>query len=225
MDNKKTLTLGSLFSGSGGFELAGLLAGKRLPQVKHYGDISKLKGSELEPVDIITFGSPCVDVSVAGKREGIHAPRSGLFFQAIRIIKEMRDATNGKYPRYAVYENVAGVFSSNKGEDFRCALEAFIGVKEENVSLPAPEKGKWAKADILLGDGWSVAYRTFDSQYWSVAQRRTRIYLVADFDGESAGEILFKSDGLSGYSEESCRAWQRIARGIEIGTGTAAARQ
>ena len=238
MENKRQLTLGSLFSGSGGFELAGILAGikpiwkseispfpvlvthKRLPQLKHYGDISKLKGSELEPVDIITFGSPCVDLSVAGKREGIHAPRSGLFFQAIRIVKEMREATNGKYPRYAVYENVTGIFSSNKGEDFRLALEAFIGVKEEGVSLPSPEKGRWAKADLLLGNGWSVAYRTFDSQYWSVPQRRARIYVVADFNGESAGEILFKSDGLSGYSEESSSAWKRIARSIEAGIGT-----
>ena len=238
MDDKKTLTLGSLFSGSGGFELAGMLAGikpvwnsdvepfpilvthRRLPQVKHYGDVNKLKGNELEPVDIITFGSPCVDLSVAGKREGIHAPRSGLFFQAIRIIREMREATNGKYPRYAVYENVTGVFSSNKGEDFRCALEAIIGIKEKDVSLPAPEKGKWAKADVLLGDGWSVAYRTFDSKYWTVAQRRARVYLVADFAGESAGEILFKSDGLSGYSAESFSAWKGITQCSETSVGT-----
>ncbi|MBQ6666232.1 MAG: DNA cytosine methyltransferase [Synergistaceae bacterium] len=158
---------------------------------------------------------------MAGKRAGLDGERSGLFHQAIRIIKEMREATNGKYPRYAVWENVSGAFSSSGGNDFKAVLEAFIGVKEENVSLPAPEKGKWAKADVLLGDGWSVAYRTFDSQYWGVAQRRTRIYLVADFDGESAGEVLFKSDGLSGYSEESCRAWQRIARGTEIGSRTA----
>lgn len=158
---------------------------------------------------------------MAGKRAGLDGERSGLFHQAIRIIKEMRDATNGKYPRYAVWENVAGAFSSSGGNDFKAVLEAFIGVKEENVQVPAPEKGKWAKADVLLGDGWSLAYRTFDSQYWSVPQRRTRIYLVADFNGESAGEVLFKSDGLSGYSAESFGAWQRIARGIETGTGTA----
>ena len=128
---------------------------------------------------------------------------------------------NHTYEANGICVHNCGAFSSNGGNDFKAVLEAFIGVKEENVSLPTPEKGKWAKADVLLGDGWSLAYRTFDSQHWGVPQRRTRIYLVADFDGESAGEILFKSDGLSGYSEESCRAWQRIARGIEIGTGTA----
>ena len=232
------LTLGSLFDGSGGFPLAGILAGvepvwssevspfpilvthKRLPQVKHYGDVSKLNGGNLEAVDIITFGSPCQDMSVAGKRAGLDGARSGLFHQAIRIIKEMREATNGRCPRYAVWENVTGAFSSNKGNDFKAVLEAFISVKEEGVEVPAPEKGRWAKADVLLGDGWSVAYRTFDSQYWGVPQRRSRIYLVADFAGESAGEILFKSEGLSGYSSEGFRAWQKAANSFETGIGT-----
>ena len=243
MENKKTLSLGSLFDGSGGFPLGGILAGiepkwsseiepfpvlvthKRLPQVRHYGDVSTLEGSELEPVDIITFGSPCQDLSIAGKRAGLtEGERSSLFFQAIRIIKEMREATNGKYPRYCVWENVEGAFSSNKGEDFRAVLEAVIGVKEEGVQVPPPENHRWAKADVLLGDGWSVAYRVLDAQRWGVPQRRKRIYLVGDFDGESAGEVLFKSEGLSGYTPQGFRPWQGAAGGAEDGAGEAGRR-
>ena len=236
--DKKHLTLGSLFDGSGGFPLGGILAGiepkwsseiepfpvlvthKRLPGVKHYGDVSTLNGAELPPVDIITFGSPCQDLSIAGKRAGIHdGDRSNLFFQAIRIIKEMRDATNGQYPRYCVWENVPGAFSSNGGDDFKAVLEAVIGIKEEGIEVPAPENHRWAKSDVYLGDGWSVAYRVFDAQYWGVPQRRARIYLVADFAGGSAGEILFKSEGVSGYTPQGFRAWQGTAGGSEEGTG------
>jgi len=133
----------------------------------------------------------------------------------------MRDATNGQYPRYCVWENVGGVFSSNGGDDFKAVLEAVISVKEEGVEVPPPENHRWAKADVLLGDGWSVAYRVFDSQYWGVPQRRARIYLVADFAGGSAPEVLFKSEGLSGYTPEGFRAWERTAGGAEKGTGTA----
>lgn len=238
MMDKKHLTLGSLFDGSGGFPLGGILAGiepkwsseiepfpvlvthKRLPGVKHYGDVSTLNGAELPPVDIITFGSPCQDLSIAGKRAGIHdGDRSNLFFQAIRIIKEMRDATNGRYPRYCVWENVPGAFSSNGGDDFKAVLEAVIGVKEKGIEVPAPENHRWAKSDVYLGDGWSVAYRVFDAQYWDVPQRRARIYLVADFAGGSAGEILFKSEGVSGYTPQGFRAWQGAAGGAEEGTG------
>ena len=236
--DKKHLTLGSLFDGSGGFPLGGILAGieprwsseiepfpvlvthKRLPRVQHYGDVSTLNGAELPPVDIITFGSPCQDLSIAGKRAGIHdGDRSNLFFQAIRIIKEMRDATNGRYPRYCVWENVPGAFSSNGGNDFKAVLEAVIGVKEKGIEVPAPENHRWAKSDVYLGDGWSVAYRVFDAQYWGVPQRRARIYLVADFAGGSAGEILFKSEGVSGYTPQGFRAWQGAAGGAEEGTG------
>ena len=234
----KHLTLGSLFDGSGGFPLGGILAGiepvfsseiepfpilvthKRLPQVKHYGDVSGLSGAELPPVDIITFGSPCQDLSIAGKRAGIHdGDRSNLFFQAIRIIKEMRDATNGQYPRYCVWENVPGAFSSNGGNDFKAVLEAVIGVKEEGIEVPAPENHRWAKSDVFLGDGWSVAYRVFDAQYWGVPQRRARIYLVADFAGGSAGEVLFKSEGVSGYTPQGFRAWQGAAGSATESTG------
>lgn len=227
----KNLTLGSLFDGSGGFPLGGLLSGitpvwasevepfpimvtsRRLPFMKHYGDISQMNGGEIEPVDIITFGSPCTDMSIAGRRAGLEGKQSVLFYEAIRIIKEMRCKTDGKYPRWICWENVPGAFSSNKGEDFRAVLEAVIGVVCEGTEVPMPEKNRWPYADLYMGDGWSVAYRTLDAQYWGVPQRRRRIYLVADFAGGSAGEILFKSEGVSGYSAESFRTWERTARG------------
>ena len=224
----KPLTLGSLFDGSGTFPMMAMLSGivpvwkseiepfpiavieKRLPFVKHLGDINSINGAEIEPVDIITFGSPCTDLSVAGKRQGLNAERSGLFFQAIRIIKEMRGATNGKYPRFAVWENVTGAFSSNGGEDFRCVLEEFCKIKNADLSVPKPEK--WTKAGEIMGEKFSVAYRTFDAQYCYLPQRRARIYLVADFDGGCASKILFESEGVSGYSAESFRAWQETSR-------------
>ena len=237
--NKKTLTLGSLFSGSGGFELAGILSGirplwnseiepfavrvttKRLPEVQHFGDVSKLSGAELPPVDIITFGSPCQDMSVAGRRAGLDGERSGLFHEAIRIIKEMREKTNGEKPRYCVWENVPGAFSSNGGADFKSVLEAVIGVKEPSAEVPAPGKNGWPYADVYLGDGWSVAYRLLDAQFWGVPQRRARIFLVADFGGERAGDILFKSEGVSGYSAEGFEAWKGTARNTEGSAGAA----
>ncbi|TDT71541.1 DNA (cytosine-5)-methyltransferase 1 [Hypnocyclicus thermotrophus] len=224
------LTLGSLFDGSGGFPLGGLISGitpvwaseiepfpirvttKRLPFIKHYGDVSKLDGAKIEPVDIITFGSPCQDMSVAGKRKGLNGNRSSLFYEAIRIIKEMRCATNGKYPRYIVWENVPGAFSSNKGEDFRAVLEEICKIKDAGITVPKPKK--WSAAGEIMADEgtcsrFSVAWRVLDAQYWGVPQRRKRIFLVADFAGRGAGEILFKSEGLSGYSAESFRSWQR----------------
>lgn len=229
MKTEKPLTLGSLFDGSGGFPLGGLLAGitpvwaseiepfpirvttKRLPFMKHYGNISAMDGGRIEPVDIITFGSPCQDMSVAGRRDGLDGKRSSLFYEAVRIIKEMRCATDGKYPRWICWENVPGAFSSNKGEDFKAVLEAVIGIVEPNAQVPMPEKARWPYADLYMGDGWSVAYRTLDAQYWGVPQRRRRIYLVADLAGGSAGKILFESEGLSGYSAEGFRSWQRAA--------------
>ena len=234
----RNLTLGSLFDGSGGFPLAGLLAGivpvwsseiepfairvteKRLPQVQHFGNISGLHGAKLPPVDIITFGSPCQDMSIAGKRTGLNGSRSSLFHEAIRIIREMRCASNGKYPRYIVWENVPGAFSSNGGEDFRCVLEAICSVKDSSISIPRPA-GKWTKAGEILAESYSLAWRVLDAQYWGVPQRRKRIFLVADFDGTSAGKILFESEGLSGYSAESLRAWQRTAGSAADSFGTA----
>ncbi|MCD8299699.1 MAG: DNA cytosine methyltransferase, partial [Clostridiales bacterium] len=162
-------------------------------------------------------GSPCQDMSVAGKRSGLDGSRSCLFYEAVRIIKEMRCATDGKYPRYAVWENVPGAFSSNGGGDFEAVLEALCSVCLETVSLPRPEK--WPAAGEILGDGFSIAWRTLDAQYWGVPQRRKRIYLVADFAGGSAGKILFESEGLSGYSAEGFRAWQRAAGSAADGAG------
>lgn len=233
--NKK-LTLGSLFDGSGGFPLGGLLSGitpvwaseiepfpirvtsKRLPFMKHYGDISKMHGDEIEPVDVITFGSPCTDMSIAGRRAGLEGKQSVLFYEAVRIVKEMRCKTNGKYPRWICWENVPGAFSSNKGEDFKAVLEAILSVVCEDAEVPMPEKNRWPYADLYMGDGWSIAYRTLDAQYWGVPQRRRRIFLVADFAGRSAGKILFESEGLSGYSAESFRSWQGTTRSPAAGS-------
>lgn len=218
------MTLGSLFDGSGGFPLGGLLAGitpvwaseiepfpirvttKRLPFMKHYGNVSEMDGGKVEPVDIITFGSPCQDMSVAGKRAGLEGSRSNLFYEAVRIIKEMRKATGGEYPKWACWENVPGAFSSSGGEDFRCVLESLCGVIDESVSIPKPKK--WANAGEILGDGYSLAWRVLDAQFWGVPQRRKRIYLVADFTGGCAGKVLFESEGLSGYSPQGFRSWQ-----------------
>ena len=163
------------------------------------------------------------DLSVAGKRAGIHdGARSSLFFQAIRIIKEMREATHGEKPRYIVFENVSGIFTSNGGDDFKAVLEAIVGVTEEKAPpVPSPEQGRWPTADIMVGDGWSVAYRVFDAQYWGVPQRRKRIFLVADLAGNSAPAVLFDREGLSGYSHEGFRAWQRAANGTSPGAGEA----
>lgn len=222
----KLSKLGSLFDGSGGFPLGGIIAGmtpvwsseiepfpirvteKRLPSVKHYGDVSKLNGAGLEPVDVITFGSPCQDMSLAGKRAGLDGARSGLFFQAVRIIKEMR-AKYGR-PRFAVWENVRGALSSAGGEDFRRVLEELCRVKDDAADVPRPKK--WQSAGLIWGNGYSVAWRVLDAQYWGVPQRRKRIYLVADFDGDSAGKILFDSEGVSGHSAKMRAARKDFAR-------------
>ena len=218
------LTLGSLFDGSGGFPLGGLISGitplwaseiepfavrvttRRLPFMKHYGDVSKLNGAELEPVDIITFGSPCQDMSVAGKRAGLDGSRSNLFYEAVRIAKEMRAATNGQYPTWLCWENVPGAFSSNSGNDFKAVLDEIRRVKDPEADTPRPER--WPNAGCILADGYSVAWRVFDAQYWGVPQRRKRIYLVADLAGQRAGKVLFESEGLSGYTPQGFRSWE-----------------
>lgn len=235
MDKLNNLTLGSLFDGSGGFPLGGLISGitplwasevepfpirvttKRLPQVKHLGEISNINGGEIEPVDIITFGSPCTDMSVAGKRAGLNGTQSVLFYQAIRIIKEMRCKTNGAKPRFIVWENVPGAFASNKGEDFKAVLEEICKIKDEGMSVPKPDK--WKSAGEILGDHFSLAWRTFDAQFWGVPQRRKRIYLIADFTGGCAGKILFESEGVSGYSKTSIGSWQGTATDVKESTG------
>ena len=230
-------TIGSLFDGSGGFPLAGSLCGiepkwaaevepypiavtrSRFPKMKHLGSVTDIHGGEIDPVDIITFGSPCQDLSVAGKRAGLkHAAngddettRSGLFMEAVRIIREMREATNGLYPSFALWENVPGAFSSNKGEDFRTVLTELINIVEPDAFMPPVPKAGWAYADCYRGDGWSLAYRVFDAQYWGVPQRRRRIHLVLDLRGERAREVLFEREGVRGYFAEGRTPWQGVA--------------
>lgn len=233
MENNN-LTLGSLFDGSGGFPLGGLFCGveplwaseiepfpirvttKRFPKMKHLGDVSTINGGEIPFVDIITFGSPCQDMSIAGKREGLSGSRSNLFYEAIRIVKEMRCKSNGKYPRYIVWENVPGAFSSNKGEDFKAVLEEICKIKDQGISVPKPKK--WSKAGNIVGDGFSIAWRVLDAQYWGVPQRRKRIYLVADFAGECANEILFESKSLYGNFKESKDKTKGITTNVEEST-------
>ena len=236
---------GSLFDGSGGFPLAASLCGgiptwasevepypiavtrSRFRAMRHLGDISKINGAEVEPVDVITFGSPCQDLSVAGKRAGLkheangddETTRSGLFMEAVRIIKEMRAASNGRYPTFALWENVPGAFSSNKGEDFRIVCEELIKIVEPTALMPAVPKAGWPYADCYIGDGWSLAYRVFDAQYWGVPQRRRRIHLVLDLRGERAGAVLFEREGLRGYFAEGGTPWQGIAADAERSTG------
>lgn len=224
------MKLGSLFDGSGGFPLAGALFGiepvwaseieefpirvtsNRFPGMKHLGDVAKINGAEIEPVDIITFGSPCQDLSVAGKQAGIHeGERSNLFFEAIRIIKEMRHATANEFPRFGVWENVPGAFSSNRGEDFHAVLKAFCSVCDDTCDVPGPPAGVWKPAGCVLADNFSIAWRTYDAQYWGVAQRRRRIYLVADFATGRAGEILFEREGSTGDIKTRGEARKRIA--------------
>ena len=227
------LTLGSLFDGSGGFPLGGLISGvtpvwaseiepfpirvttKRLPFMKHYGDVSRLNGADLEPVDIITFGSPCQDMSVAGRRAGLDGSRSNLFYEAVRIAKEMREATNGRYPTWLCWENVPGAFSSNAGADFKAVLDEIRRIKDPEADTPRP--ARWPNAGCILADDHSIAWRVFDAQYWGVPQRRKRIYLVADLAGQRAGKVLFESEGLSGYTPQGFRSWQGSAGTAEEG--------
>lgn len=191
--------------------------------MKHFLNVCNLSGRELVPVDIISFGSPCQDLSVAGKRAGMkhekngddQTTRSGLFMEAVRIIREMREETDGKQPRFALWENVPGAFSSNKGQDFRVVLEELARVKDKTASIPLPDKGKWTGAGSILGVGYSICWRTLDAQYHGVPQRRRRVFLVADFDGESAEKILFKCTGLPGYPPQGREPGEGTAEGIE----------
>lgn len=229
------LTMGSLFDGIGGFPLAAVRNGIRpvwaseieafpievtkrhFPDMIHVGDITKLNGADLPPVDIITGGSPCQDLSVAGARAGLAGDRSGLFMEQIRVIKEMRaaDQRHGRTtehirPRYGVWENVPGAFSSGtpKGEDFRIVLEEFVRIAFDSVYVPGPYTGRWEPAGrILLGDSFSLAWRVFDTQYWpGTPQRRRRIYLVVDFGGTTAPTILFDQQSLCRDYSAGCRA-------------------
>jgi len=243
---KTEITIGSLFDGIGGFPLAGQRNGMtalwaseiepfpikvtkiRFPNMKHLGDITKIDCNNLEPVDIVTGGSPCQDLSVAGKRAGLAGARSGLFMEQIRIVRELReiDKRSGRTginirPRFMVWENVPGAFSSNKGEDFRAVLEETARIADKTAAIPGPPKGKWNTVGAIMGNGWSIAWRVLDAQYWGVPQRRRRIFLVADFGGQSAPEILFKRQGLSRYLAESREARKRVATDAEGSTSYA----
>lgn len=187
--------------------------------MRHYGDITKMNGAAVEPVDVITFGSPCQDLSVAGKRAGLAGERSGLFMEAVRVIKEMRSETNGRYPTFAIWENVPGAFSSNGGEDFRAVLEELARVAEPGATIPRPPKGKWKHSGYIALDNASIAWRLFDAQYWGVPQRRKRIAVVVDFGGQRAGEILFECAGVCGDTGESIPPWKGVARNPSEGAG------
>lgn len=199
--------------------------------MKHLGDITKINGAEIEIVDVITGGSPCQDLSIAGKRAGLAGARSGLFMEQVRIVKEMRehDRANGRTgdmvrPRFMVWENVPGAFSSNKGRDFAAVLEEIIRIAEpEAPDIEVPEKGwpTWGGYHDEVGGRWSVAWRVHDAQYWGVPQRRRRISVVADFGGDTAGEILFERKSVSGHPAESGAARERLAGNAESGASYA----
>lgn len=234
------ITLGSLFDGIAGFPLAATrnkitpvwaseidpfcikVTQQRFPSMKHYGDITKINGAAVDPVEIISGGSPCQDLSVAGKRAGLAGERSGLFMEQIRIVREMRyaDKANGRTgkhirPRFMVWENVPGAFSSNKGKDFQAVLEETAKVADETITIPEPPKGKWNTKGCIMGDGWSIAWRVLDAQFWGVPQRRRRIFLVTDFGGQSAPEVLFKREGLHRHIAEGGEAREGIAFNAE----------
>ena len=235
--NKEQLTLGSLFDGIGGFPYAASFYGirplwaseiipecisvtqKHFPEMEHVGDITKLYGGTLPPVDIITFGSPCQDLSVAsGKRLGLAGERSGLFLEAVRIIREMQEATNGEYPKFALWENVPGALSSSSRRDFKAVLEAFT-----EAEVPMPGSGRWANAGMVRGRGADLAWCVYDAQYFGTAQRRRRIFLIADFRGQRSGEILFVPKSLSGYFAAGGTPRQGPAAYAQSGAGTAGA--
>ena len=224
------MTLGSLFDGIGGWLLAARHAGvtpiwaseiepfpcsvtaRHFPDVKQLGDITKIDPDEMVPVDIVCAGSPCQDLSIAGKRKGLDGERSGLFRTAVDIVRRMRTSTGGRYPRYFVWENVPGAFSSNKGMDFRAVLEE-IGQTE----IPMPPNGKWANAGLAELRECQIAWRVLDAQYFGVPQRRRRIFLVADFAAHDrrAGEILFEREGVSGNIETGTGTGKESTRGAE----------
>ena len=200
--------------------------------MKHLGDITKISGFGVPPVDVVIGGSPCQNLSIAGKREGLAGEQSGLFLEQIRLVKEMRnaDVQRGRTgqlirPRYMVWENVPGAFSSNRGEDFRAVLQETIRIAEPDApDIPLPPKGRWPLADCWYGDGWSVAYRVFDAQFWGVPQRRRRIALVADFGGHAAPEILFVRESVCGDPAEGGTAGEETAAGTGDGAYPAVAR-
>ena len=182
----------------------------------HAGDVTQLHGGKLPPVDIVTFGSPCQGLSLAGQRRGLADERSGLFMEAIRIIDEMREATHGEYPRFALFENVPGALSSAGGRDFAAVLQSFT-----KAQIPMPYSGRWANAGMVRGGGVDLAWCVYDAQYFGTAQRRRRLFLVCDFTGKRAGEILFVPKSLRGYFEAGGTPRQGLAAFTESRPDTA----
>ena len=245
MQNDGKITMGNFFSGSGTWELAAKMCGidvlfeseiepfpveleaKRFPEAIQLGDIANVNGAEIPPVDILTNSSPCQDLSVAGKRAGLDGERSGLFLEVIRITKEMRNAdrlrsgraTEYIRPRFWCWENVPGALSSAGGADFRTVLEETIGIVEPEVHVSQPKK--WGKNGIVDGDNWQLAWRIMDAQYYGVAQRRRRLYLVLDTFGHRAGEILFERESVSWNFAEIAETWQRTSLSLEDRIGIA----
>ena len=227
-------TLASLFDGIGGFPYAASfynitslwaseivpacvsVTKRHFPDMAHAGDVTQLHGGKLPPVDIVTFGSPCQGLSLAGQRRGLADERSGLFMEAIRIIDEMREATHGEYPRFALFENVPGALSSAGGRDFAAVLQSFT-----KAQIPMPDSGRWANAGMVRGVGVDLAWCVYDAQYFGTAQRRRRLFLVCDFAGKSAGEILFVPKSLRGYFEAGGTPRQGLAAFAESRPDTA----
>ena len=228
--------LGSLFDGIGGWLLAARYAGvtpvwaseiepfpcevtkRHFPEVLQLGDITKIDGTKLPPVDIVCAGSPCQDLSVAGTRKGLEGARSGLFRVAVELVRDMRRATCGRYPRFFVWENVPGAFSSNRGMDFRAVLEEIA-----EAEIPMPQSGRWADAGMVRSRVCEAAWRVLDAQYWGVPQRRRRIFLVADFTAgkRCAAEVLFEPEGYSGDTTAGKETGKGSAGGIDSGTKAA----
>lgn len=234
-------TMGNLFSGSGTWELAARLFGidvvfeaeiepfpveleaKRFPEAIQLGDVTKINGADIPVVDILTNSSPCQNLSVAGNREGLAGSESRLFTEAIRITKEMRNAQKEKFdsgaiesirPRFWCLENVPGMFSSNKGQDFRTVIEEIGRIVDPSVSIPMPSNGKWLHVGLVDGKGWQVAWRELDSQYFGVPQRRKRVFIVADLRGHCAGQVLFEREGMSWDFAKIVEAWKDTSKGI-----------
>lgn len=230
----RTITMGSLFTGFGGFDIvagwynikvlwqseiepwAVELLKTRFPDCVQLGDIKNINGHKISPVDIITFGSPCQNLSIAGNQQGLRGNQSGLFYEAIRVIREMREVTNGEYPKYIIWENVKGALSSNKGTDFKTVLEEIT-----ESEIPIPKSGRWATSGMVRGGIADVSWRVLDAQYWGVPQRRKRVYFVGDYRNRCSAEILFKPEGVSRYTPPRFRERQETPSDIGESTQTA----
>lgn len=227
---EKDITVGSLFDGIGGWLLAAKRAGLRplwsseidpfpasishshFPEVDQLGDITKIE--RLPFADIICAGSPCQDLSVAGKREGLKGERSGLFLCSTRLVWRMREESAGKYPSCFIWENVPGALSSNVGKDFRIVLEEIL-----QTEIPDPASGRWANAGVVRTEKRAASWRVLDAQFWGVPQRRRRVFLIANLAGNDGTEILFEPPGLSGNPETGGQTEEEASRDLTGSSG------